>query len=410
MLGSVGVYFNNLRVPQLNGVRTNSFKLCSPVLKDSFVYNSSISNVSFTSVDDSIVGRTIRELGDVPCPYSGVKLIKGKELTSLTKKKLSDASKDVIPLLEPFEERMQPVEKQVFTLLKQLSKTNPDKNLRQLLDSVRPKHLDKIKLNEYEILSKMGKYAKKRLPKDELEKFNKYIESTVKIINEQDENYIFRRRKFIEKLDKVTSDFKNKNDVKVLKEMAEEIPRSGDNISTFIVKYSQKDPKNHLERTPYQIGIALLRPSVGSLEHIVPRHPLDGSEGGTNKYSNYIYASCKMNSMRKNMPLDLWVKEHPEIKDNMQKYIDAVIDKINNKQAMQNCRVYPIIVAETLKRESKGLIDLDVSRLNLSKEEIKTEMNKILKEEAKIDNRVLKKRKKMVTSKGNQNKCLNFVA
>ncbi|MGN0017860.1 MAG: hypothetical protein ACI37S_02345 [Candidatus Gastranaerophilaceae bacterium] len=418
MIGPLGVYFNNINVPKFSSKvqnQTNPIKMVDRTPScDAFVRNPSVLNLSFTSVDGSIVGKTIRELGDVPCPYSGIRIINGKELTPLTKAKLNAPSKDVIPLLEPFKDRMHPVEKEAYCLLKGLSKKNPQKNLRQLLDGVRPQYLKKIKEKEYEVLSEMGKYGKRRLSAEENKKLNNYIESTIKIINDQDENYIFRRRKFIEKLDNVTADFKNKNDVKVLKEMAEEIPKGNGNLSAFVVKYSQKNPKNSRDMTPYQIGMALLRPSVGSLEHIVPRHPQDGSQGGTNKYSNYIYACCELNSMRKNMPLDQWIEEHPEIPKNMQKYIDAVIDKINNKQAMQNCRVYPILVAQTLKKESKGLIDLNVSRLKLSKAEINTEMERILREERKIDNRAAKKQKKVANVNENKNinrnKKLNFVA
>ena len=156
-------------------------------------------------------------------------------------------------------------------------------------------------------------------------------------------------------------------------------------MSSFIIKFTQKDPKTKQEKTAYQLGIALVEPSVGSLEHIRPRHPQDGSEGGKDKYSNYIYASRDWNVKRKNTPLDKWVTEHPEFKENMQKYMDAVIEKINKGEALKRCRVYPIIVAETLEKESKGLIKLDTSKLKLSKAQIKAERARVEAYEKQVE-------------------------
>ena len=52
---------------QSNPIRMNGLQ------SDTFVR--SASNISFTSVDDTKDGRAIRELGGVPCPYTGVPMI-----------------------------------------------------------------------------------------------------------------------------------------------------------------------------------------------------------------------------------------------------------------------------------------------------------------------------------------------
>ena len=370
---------------------------------DTFEKASSVANVSFTSVDNTIVGQAVRDLGDVPCPYCGTRVINGKEISHLNKDNLGQASKNVINLLQPFEDRMHPVEKQVFGIIKDLSKKEPEKNIRELLDTVRPEHLEKVKNQELKILDKLKTYGNNHIKNEkEVENINNLVNEANLIIEKQDENYIFRRRRFMEKLDKITVNMEDKQTAEKIKEIAEELPKAQENVSTFIVKYTQKDPKTKLEKTPYQIGIALVEPSVGSLEHIVPRHPQDNSKGGENKYSNFIYASREWNTKRKNMPLDQWVMKNPQIKDNMQKYIDVVIDKINKGEAMKRCRVYPIIVAETLEKESKGLIKLDTSKLKLTPAQIKAERARIEQEEA------LKETKKSNNNK--TTKKLNLVA
>ncbi len=378
MLNPIGVSLNKIQIPEAGKYQTSPFALRSNLKADTFERAASVANVSFTSVDNSIVGQAIRDLGDVPCPYCGIRLINGKEISHLNQEKLGGKSKDAVAYLTPFEDRMHPVEKQVFGIIKNLSKKNPDKNVRELLDTVRPEHLERVKTMEINILSKMTKYVDKNVSnKDDSAKLKKIVNEATGIIEKQDENYIFRRRRFMEKFDGIAKDMEDKKAAEEIKMIAEELPKAQEHVSTFIVKYTQKDPKSKLEKTPYQIGIALVEPSVGSLEHIVPRHPQDNSKGGENTYENYIYASRDWNTKRKNMPLDQWVRQNPEIKKHMQKYMDVVIERINNGEAMKRCRVYPILAAETLERESKGLIKLDVSKLKLTPAQIKAERARV---------------------------------
>ena len=378
MLSPISMSFNKVQVPAISKYQSVPVGL-KPIQADTFERSHSASNVSFTSVDNSAIGDSIRELGDVPCPYCGIKLIKGKEISHLKDSNLGGKSKDAIKLLKPFEDRMHPVEREVFGILEDLSKQYPNKNLREALDTVRPQHLENVKQQEFQIFGKLSEYVNENVKDEKQNKsLNNLINESVGIIEKQDENYIFRRRRFIDKLNNITKNMSDEDTVNGIKQIADELPKSQDNVSTFIVKYTQKDPKSKKEKTPYQLGIALIEPSVGSLEHIVPRHPQDKSKkGGENKYSNYIYASREWNTKRQNMPLDQWVTLHPEIKDNMQKYMDAVIEKINKGQAMKKCKEYPIIVAKTLEEESNGLIKLDTSKLKIEKQG-KRPKNKII--------------------------------
>lgn len=385
MLSSINVSLNKLQMPLFAKKQTNPIKLSQNLRTDVFEKTTNVSNISFTSVDNSIVGKSIRELNDVPCPYCGIKIINGKEISHLNKDNLGGASKKAIKLLQPFEDRMHPVEKQVFHLLKDLSKKSPNKNLRQLLDSVRPEHLENIKQQETAILNKISKLASTIEDKESAKKLDNLLFNSLEILENQDPNYIFRRRRFLEKLNIITKKMDDKEKAQEILAIANEIPRAHDNISAFVVKFSQKDASTKLEKTPYQIGLSLVEPSIGSLEHIVPRHPIDGKYGGKNTFENYLYASKGFNSARKNMPFDKWVEKNPKIKQYAQNYIDAVIEKINNKQALQRCKIYPIIVAKTLEKESKGLIKLDTSKLNMSKKEISKELNKYYKERTKSE-------------------------
>lgn len=407
MLNPINVSLNKVQMPNLLGNKYQTSPIAMHTLKaDTFTPSQSVANVSFTSVDNSIVGKSIRELGDVPCPYCGTRVINGKEINHLNKKNLGGRSDEAIALLKPFEDRMHPVEKQVFGILEELSTIAPEKNLRELLDTVRPEHLKNVQNAEQKILHKMFKCAKTIKNEDDAKNVGKLLASSKEILENQDPNYIFRRRRLLEKLNNVTKNMTEQDKAQELLKIAEDVPRSHDNVSAFIVKFTQKDAGTKIEKTPYQIGISLVEPSVGSLEHITPRHPQDGSDGGKNIYSNYVYASKEWNTRRKNMPLDKWVEKNPEIKDHMQNYIDAVIEKINNKQALQRCRVYPILVAETIEKESNGKIKLDTSKLKLSKRQIQQELARVRQQEAEI----VEKAQKKDQYKNNSKKKLSIIA
>lgn len=348
---------------------------------DKDVFEHSAVNISFTSVDNSKIGDAIRELDDVPCPYCGIKLINGKEFAQLQKQNYELPADKVLGSFKKYEDRMHPVEKQVFNLLEDLSQKSPKKTIRQLLDTQRDKHLQNLKSQEFCIFDEITDCSKTLKNKEDAKAICTLIDESREIVNKQDANYIFRRKRLLEKLDAITSNMQEKDKAEEISKIADKIPRGHDNIDAFIVKFTQKDTRTKEQKSSKQIAMALIEPSVGSLEHIRPRHPQDGSEGGKNTFSNYLYASKEWNTRRKNMPLDKWVEKNPQIKENMQKYMDAVIEKINTHKALKGCKVYPIIAAETVAYESKGLIQLDVSKLKISEKEKKDGLKEYHKEQ-----------------------------
>lgn len=57
-----------------------------------------------------------------------------------------------------------------------------------------------------------------------------------------------------------------------------------------------------------------------TLEHIIPQ-----SKGGKNEYSNYLIVKRSVNSRRSSKPLDEFIKENPEVKQN-------IIDTVKSKE------------------------------------------------------------------------------
>ena len=59
-----------------------------------------------------------------------------------------------------------------------------------------------------------------------------------------------------------------------------------------------------------------------SVEHIKPK-----SKGGKDNISNYAMSDRLINSERGNMPLENWIKIHPDYLQNMKNYVKKYWDK-----------------------------------------------------------------------------------
>ena len=123
----------------------------------------------------------------------------------------------------------------------------------------------------------------------------------------------FERKSFIHELEKITRKLKDKHLIQQLDEEARRLPTSKDNVSAFIVKYGNNSNEKILSN--------LLIGGVCSIDHLIAK-----KNGGKNKLYNYGLTSIETNRKKANILFSKWVKNHPEIKQNCQKYIDRLIE------------------------------------------------------------------------------------
>ncbi|OGI02695.1 MAG: hypothetical protein A2Y25_11130 [Candidatus Melainabacteria bacterium GWF2_37_15] len=82
-----------------------------------------------------------------------------------------------------------------------------------------------------------------------------------------------------------------------------------------------------------------------TVEHIKPH-----SRGGSNSLKNYLITAGPINMKRGNMRFDKWLKNMPEVVENIQKYLDKSRGlKINEKNYVEEVKV-------TLNREARGVV------------------------------------------------------
>ncbi len=143
-----------------------------------------------------------------------------------------------------------------------------------------------------------------------------------------------------------------KDALDVIVKIAKKLPTSKDNMSAYIVKYS--------DRSDREIGERLLTPSRASIEHIFP-----DSLGGDDEAANFMLTTTSMNSERGNMPIPEFHKRYPDIPRHSQAYFDDIINA-GNKGKLKGHEWYPYLFRDTWKQESG--IDLKLSRYKIPPE------------------------------------------
>lgn len=96
------------------------------------------------------------------------------------------------------------------------------------------------------------------------------------------------------------------------------------NICSFS---SRKSFKREFDKCAYS-GESFERCDTATIEHVIPVVC-----GGQNEYSNYLVVKRSWNMDRSDTPLDVYIKENPQVKDNIIKAVNSkegqIIEGIN---------------------------------------------------------------------------------
>lgn len=166
---------------------------------------------------------------------------------------------------------------------------------------------------------------------DNLEEIRKYYESTVLKNNPKLDKLFddtnakihgnpfyakFERQSFLYELKKITKQLKDRNYAHKLMNKAAELPTSYENLSAFIVKYSEDSSQD--------IGYNMMKDSLVSIDHFVAK-----KNGGPNTIRNFVLCSVGINREKSNIPFAEFLKKHPETYENCQKQAKRLIELCN---------------------------------------------------------------------------------
>lgn len=261
----------------------------------------------------------------------------------------------MVDALEKFSPQMHATEKEVFEILKKESQRSPQKTFTEILSNprVRDYHLKQLEKEQKEVFKDVEYIASKMSPMS-LKIVLRTIVKSKAIFDSPNSKVVNKRSTVIEAFKQLQSAIPEEELYQQIMSRIYELPSSRNNASSFIIKYSS--------HTPNEIAEQILRGSESTHEHVKPKRRID--DNGENSNSNYIVLCRNCNSERGQIPYGDFVKIHPQMPENMQKYIDIVINSINIGQ-LWGFDQYPWQIKSAVEKESDGKIQINLKNLNL---------------------------------------------
>ena len=116
----------------------------------------------------------------IPCMYSGIKMIDATKIRKLEQNGYFNGGiAKIVSVLEPYEESMLPIEKELFGYIKNVAETSPDKKFPELMSELEPEHFKKLRSQQAVTFFKL-KELSKSFPPDKQEEFNLLMQNTDK--------------------------------------------------------------------------------------------------------------------------------------------------------------------------------------------------------------------------------------
>lgn len=306
-------------------------------------------NISFKRKEIPLTRKELKNLLNfhIPCLCCGMEMLHPDIYTELlNNKNLTKPAIEVIPILEPFESIMHPVERQVFNMFKSMAHKYPDKDFQELLMMRKSIHELALVKIQSSIFNKISFY-RRILPKKIARALRKLIIKTNDIIFDPEPHKPFSRRIFIYKIKNICKHIEDKTIRDDIIKIARRLPRSSDEVCAFVVKNARKSSK--------VIALNLIHPSVGTFEHLQPK-----CLNGQNNSLNFALECSYCNNSRHHYPITVQIEENPFMPENCQNQINRLISL--HKKGL--CKREYI---ENLKCElyfhSQGLIEVDLGNL-----------------------------------------------
>lgn len=357
--------YYNTAIAQYNSYAPITNTLQRSPSEDCFIKNDSgISNPIFTGSKKATKAEKkeiktyenmLKNIDGLHDPYSDVIMISQRKYNNLVGKihKRGNAE-SMNNLMEDYKKHMFPSELEVFYLLKyETTKAKKKGNISNLtysdiLKSYLPLAKARLVNNQLDVTDSIRDYSIHNLNK----KQQKDVETYLTVIEKDIYADRFRIKYSIDLLRRLYDDIPDKSKVDKIIRLSHNFPNTATSSDAFIVKYADKKQD--------EIAEFLVSPAKISIEHIKPQ-----STNGEDKGDNYLAASTRMNNYRSSTPLDEVIERYPKIPHQTQRYIDDLITRINRGGLTDIAYTLPG-VKESLEAESKGLIKIDLSRLNPS--------------------------------------------
>lgn len=289
--------------------------------KDYLIQNN---NVSFKGFDCSPSSFDVKKAYGIECPCCGQVMLTKKQLSKHIARMVDKTGESLREALQRELDYCRPQEAEIVTMLLAASESNPDLDLKGLVGLKAEESLLELENTQKSILEEMRQESES-LPEKTKREVYEHLCMAKEAIYNSDENQYFKRKEFVRDIQKLKKSHKKDREVDTilcfdrLIELAEDMPTSHTSKDAFFVKYARRENREIADR--------LLRPATVTTEHIRPQ-----SKDGANNTDNYIPMCGDCNSKRGNTPYSEWFEDHPEMKENLQNYINKIAFMINNNE------------------------------------------------------------------------------
>lgn len=287
--------------------------------------------------------KVLKDLHDVPCVYCGQPVLTNKERKRFVREISPKSGEELIHILKSPEVRkyLRNNKPNIAESICRYAKLHPKLDLQQILRGLVPNYVNQLEMDQIYVLSSINKKFLKRLESYEAQyKLKNFIDNAYMWIKLQNSDYPFKRKAFIEDLKCLLedNDFNDKVLAREILNEALKMPKSFENESAFIVKYSR--------RASSEIAWQLFYEAASTIEHVKPQ-----SENGQTVMSNLAIADAYCNNYkRRSIPMDEFYEKHPNMKKSIEKNLDRML-----KEGFSD---YVSDLAETYMQESQNKIDL----------------------------------------------------
>lgn len=283
----------------------------------------------------------------LPCACCGKVVIPENVFEKPLLKNYNIPATEVLKVLKKYETQMQKPEREVFRRLEKMSKKYPDLTLSQLFNKKRYYHLANTEIKQLQVLSKIEN-TDFNISKESQIKLNNALKNTRKIMFLEERKIQEKRRRMIKEFVDLQDSCPEKEEMKKILSIIQELPSSNNDMDSFFVKYAYLDSE--------ALAFKLLERSKASIEHVKA-----STDNGEDHNSNYIVMCRRCNNKRGSNSYTTFIKENPEIIKNSQKYINRIIEYLNKKPIF-GFENYPYQIKEQLYEETNKLINLDISK------------------------------------------------
>ena len=205
----MNLFFNKIvsSIPTIPAVKGMQQRAYSTALQgpnqDVFEKKSTQASPTFASRranGKTTAGDCLKELDNITCPYSGVKMISGRKMDKLEKQLYNcETIGERIDLLAPYKPCMQKLEKHMYGVFKDYAIKNPNGSLNECLQELKPDALAELRIDQLKVLDDVDKISNNINAKTAL-KIRAVTTNARKMIIEDRQDQIFKRKDLLSSL------------------------------------------------------------------------------------------------------------------------------------------------------------------------------------------------------------------